>query len=934
MEDSLFSPGTMLGGPLDSAMDLDYMNELFSEGCWVETIDGSEYPHPSPSFSTSFFDSSFPFPALETINGKTITSTSLSQQGNQEESQKPFLLGNSPMIELQGRTPLNTQSLSQSMVTVDGSRRDLENYINEGFETSRRWWIEPMANPGPATTVMERLIRAFGLINDFANHNDVLIQLWVPVNRANRRVLTTYEQPFQLGLNCQRLAKYRDISVNYIFSAEKDTKDVVGLPGRVFLGKVPEWTPDVQFFQSDEYPRVNHAQQHDVHGTLAVPVFELGNRTCLGVIEVVMTTRKIQYRSELENVCKALEAVDLRSSEVLSVQNIKANGISYQAALPEIQKVLRCACETHGLPLAQTWVPCIQQGKRGCWQSDGNVHCVSTVDHVCHVADPDMKGFHEACSEHHLLKGQGVAGGAFLTNQPCFSTNITSFKKTDYPLSHHAKIFGLCGAVAIRLRSIHTGTADFVLEFFLPKGCRDPEEQMKMLSSLSIIIEQVCRILRVVTDKELEEETDSPISEVIVPSDDTLSREKMLKVDTHSEKYSQENSSSAACVMGVQKNCDVSLNQTEKPRAVSDEKSVEVRKQEEDVSQKGSVEHCGDSNSGEGSFSSVAMSRTGEKRRTKAEKTITLQVLQKYFSGSLKDAAKSIGVCPTTLKRICRQHGIKRWPSRNIQKVGRSLQKLQLVIDSVQGGSGAFQIGSFYSNFPELSSPNVSRTSPFTTSVLSDHLKPTSLQPKGGICSPKAAKSPSYSQSSSSSHSCSSGTQKHFSANSVAGYEDPMAGESSGNVVLKRVRSEAELHASNQGPTLLPRSQRHKSLTEQHILETLSSLPENCGQLSQEVHVLRVKISFGDEKIRLRMQDNWKFNDLVQEIARRFNIENMSIFDLKYLDDDCEWVLLTCDADLEECIDICQSSQSHTIKISLQPSHHLSERLLGSSGPS
>lgn len=311
MEDSLFSPGTMLGGPLDSAMDFDYMDELFSEGCWLETIDGSEFPHPSPSFSTSFFDSSFTFPALETINGNTITSTSLTQQGNQEERQKPFLLGNSPMIEPQGRTPLNTQSLSQSMVTVDGSHRELENYITEGSEISRRWWIEPMANPGPATTVMERLIWALGRIKDFANHHDVLIQLWVPVNRANRRVLTTYEQPFELGLNCQSLAKYRNISVNYIFSAEEDTKEVVGLPGRVFLGKVPEWTPDVQFFRSEEYPRVGHAQQYDVHGTLAVPVFEQGSRTCLGVIEVVMTTRKIKYRSELENVCKALEVLFL-----------------------------------------------------------------------------------------------------------------------------------------------------------------------------------------------------------------------------------------------------------------------------------------------------------------------------------------------------------------------------------------------------------------------------------------------------------------------------------------------------------------------------------------------------------------------------------------------------------------------------------------------
>ena len=41
----------------------------------------------------------------------------------------------------------------------------------------------------------------------------------------------------------------------------------------------------------------------------------------------------------------------------------------------------------------------------------------------------------------------------------------------------------------------------------------------------------------------------------------------------------------------------------------------------------------------------------------------------------------------------------------------------------------------------------------------------------------------------------------------------------------------------------------------------------------------------------------------------------MSRYDLKYLDEDDEWVLLRCDDDVEECGDVCRSFPGKTIKL-------------------
>lgn len=74
---------------------------------------------------------------------------------------------------------------------------------------------------------------------------------------------------------------------------------------------MPEWTPNVQYYSVKEYPRLNHAVNYNVRGTVALPVFEPSTQSCVAVLELIMTSPRINYTSEVDKVCKALEVVPL-----------------------------------------------------------------------------------------------------------------------------------------------------------------------------------------------------------------------------------------------------------------------------------------------------------------------------------------------------------------------------------------------------------------------------------------------------------------------------------------------------------------------------------------------------------------------------------------------------------------------------------------------
>ncbi|KAL1188503.1 Protein NLP1 [Cardamine amara subsp. amara] len=874
-----FSPNSSFGAFSDTAMDLDFMDELLFDGCWLETTDSKSLKQTEQSGSASTaMNDNIPFLCFGENNEET-------EKMNQE--------------------PFNTAEMSSEQA---------EKFLLEEAEVGRSWWIAPRTSEGPFSTVKERLLQVITGLNEDVQDEDFLVQIWVPIQQEGKSFLTTWAQPHLFNQEYSSLAKYRHVSETYNFPADEGTKEFVGLPGRVFLQKLPEWTPDVRFFRREEYPRIKEAQKCDVRGSLALPVFERGSGICLGVVEIVTTTQKMNYRQELKKICKALEAVDLRSSSNLNTPSsefLQVYSDFYCAVLPEISDFLTSVCRSYDLPLALSWAPCARQGKKdGSRHTDENFsECVSTIDSARFVLDEQSNNFWEACSEHHLLQGEGIVGRAFKATKLFFVPDVTTFSKTNYPLAHHANISGLHAALAVPLES-KSGLVEFVLEFFFPKACLDTEAQQGMLKSLSATLQTDFRSLNLVIDKDLELEVVLPVRETMVFSENPLSGAETAESLT--EIQMQESSWISHMIKANEKG-KMSLSwefQKEDPKEVSpgwensqvDRSPNNVPLEAEQIQQastSGLRVDTGPSteSASTGGGNMLGSRKPGEKRRTKTEKMIGLDVLRQYFAGSLKDAAKSIGVCPTTLKRICRQNGIMRWPSRKIKKVGHSLKKLQLVMDSVQGAQGSIQLDSFYTSFPELSSPNMSSTGPsLKNNEQSSHLN---AQNENGVLAEEkiAPRSPS----SSCSKSSGSSNNNENTANILIA-EDA-------DVVLKRAHSEVELHNANQEETKsLARTQSYKTFKEPPVLENLPPLARGA---------IKVKATFGEARVRFTLLPSCGFRELQQEIARRFNIGDISLFDLKYLDDDKEWVLLTCEADLEECIDIYRLTQTQTIKISL-----------------
>ncbi|XP_037453106.1 protein NLP3-like isoform X1 [Triticum dicoccoides] len=641
--------------------------------------------------------------------------------------------------------------------------------------------------------VKERIARALRLYKESSSGGEggALVQVWAPARDGERRrVLATRGQPFVLPSRCRRLLQYRTVSLAHVFAVgggggqgERATWEERGLPGRVFEARAPEWTPNVQFYGTGEYARMSYALIYDIQASLALPILDPADpRRCLAVLELVFTAAPAaRFAAEAHKLCKALQAVSLRGSEIchpVPPTEVRAatcepwicNSEATQAAMSEVSGLLAAVREAHELPLAQAWVRC-KQCTRTDVDDDGQHFSLTTAGAPFHLG-AHYGGFRDACAEHHLRRGQGLVGEAASVRGPRFCADVARRSKDAYPLAHYARMHGLAGCLAVPLRlppsAMDVGDDGqveeecVVLEFFLPPDWRSAGEQKAMVDAVAATIRKECSGNHLEATSDLQD----------------LSLEAVLAdADTAHE---------------LNNRGDYVTNDSD----------------EEDGDQAGGV-HGADQSGAEDRVPPPETKKTGRK----AGRPVSLKELQGYFSGSLKDAARSLGVCPTTMKRICRQHGISRWPFRKISKVNRALGKIR-AIESVDCSSK-----------PTAASSSTSRRAP----------------------------------------------APHLPCLSSALGEDTSS------------------QGSSQDPPPLTKTTMRKSL-----------LWRSNGA---EGELVTIKANYRGDIIRFRVPCSAGVAAVKEEVAKRLGLD-AGTFDVKYLDDDHEWVLLSCDADFQECLDV------------------------------
>ncbi|KAK1353415.1 hypothetical protein POM88_052550 [Heracleum sosnowskyi] len=200
---------------------------------------------------------------------------------------------------------------------------------------------------------------------------------------------------------------------------------------------------------------------------------ELRTRNQLFYHDQSDATRLLSYRNHVMPVPPLLQGM----TEVKNILRFNIFRISIsQDVFNEIDHVLTVVSKTFQIPLAQCWLSRDHSG--------GDYTVINQKSSLNYENLVPWCQFKKACSQLYLNVGDGLVGRTFMSHTPSFFSDITKVSIRSYPLAHYIGNCGSTDSFTVCLHNPMTGNEDYVMEFFLLREEMDGHYPESLLNSL------------------------------------------------------------------------------------------------------------------------------------------------------------------------------------------------------------------------------------------------------------------------------------------------------------------------------------------------------------------------------------------------------------------------------------------------------------------
>ncbi|KAI7751606.1 hypothetical protein M8C21_033247 [Ambrosia artemisiifolia] len=174
--------------------------------------------------------------------------------------------------------------------------------------------------------ISEKIEAALKLLTFREQH--VLVQFWLLHETGKQQLLVTKDQPYGLGVNDVGLFAYRQDSERNALVVDNDNEEEGRSPAaRVFKRGLPEWASDLNNYNRKQFQRQECAVRCNLHGYLALPVFDSTTGLCVGVLELLTSSKYTSYAYEVQQLHSALKTVELKTQQAFDYPTLNVSWV-------------------------------------------------------------------------------------------------------------------------------------------------------------------------------------------------------------------------------------------------------------------------------------------------------------------------------------------------------------------------------------------------------------------------------------------------------------------------------------------------------------------------------------------------------------------------------------------------------------------------------